>query len=128
MGGCNSMLSIGKNIQKHRKLAHLSQEKLAELAGLNEKSIHFYETNKRHVPSQYLMPIAKALNIGVEKLFEDTESSKNDEKEPRKDLIALIDELETKCQQEMRRIIHDNFDKIRNELRDNLHIDLNEKK
>ena len=41
------MRTIGQNIRYYRKQRGYSQEKLAEMADLNDKLICFYETGKR---------------------------------------------------------------------------------
>ena len=60
------MASIGENIRKLRKARGLTQEQLAELTGINEKSISFYENGSRNVPSDCLFPFADALGVSVE--------------------------------------------------------------
>ncbi len=44
------MRTIGQNIRYYRCLHHLTQEKLAELADINEKSISAYENDTRIPP------------------------------------------------------------------------------
>ena len=69
------MASIGENIRKYRKAIHISQAKLAELAGIHEKAIYFYESGKRQVPSEFLKPIADVLGISVDKLLSTDEGN-----------------------------------------------------
>ena len=42
----NFKKQFGKRIQELRKLSNLSQEKLAEIAGLNTKTISYIENGK----------------------------------------------------------------------------------
>lgn len=51
----NSILEIfGRNVQKYRKERHLSQEKLAEYAGLHRTYIGMIErAEKKHNPHQH---------------------------------------------------------------------------
>lgn len=57
------MRTIGQNIRYYRHLRGLTQEKLAELAAINDKLISFYETDKR-LPSIYtLIEIADETHI-----------------------------------------------------------------
>ena len=51
------MRTIGQNIRYYRKLRGYSQEKLAEMADINEKLIGFYETGKRIPPVINLVAI-----------------------------------------------------------------------
>ena len=64
---------IGSNIKRFRKARWLSQEKLAELADINEKLISFYENGTRNIPSRNLAPIAKALGVTVDELCGNTQ-------------------------------------------------------
>ena len=62
------MRTIGANIRYYRCLHHLSQEKLAELADINEKSISAYENNTRIPPIFTLLEIAQALGVTMKQL------------------------------------------------------------
>ena len=62
------MRTIGANIRYYRCLHHLSQEKLAELADINEKSISAYENDTRIPPIFNLLEIAQALGVTMEQL------------------------------------------------------------
>ena len=62
------MRTIGENIRYYRKRRNLTQEKLAELADINEKLISFYETGKRNTPIINLISIAEALNVTLDEL------------------------------------------------------------
>ena len=73
------MASIGENIRKLRKARGLTQEQLAELTGINEKSISFYENGSRHVPSDCLLPFADALGVNVEVLLSRKNTTELDE-------------------------------------------------
>lgn len=57
------MRTIGQNIRYYRKNRGYTQEKLAELADINEKLIGFYETGKRIPPVINLVAIAEALEV-----------------------------------------------------------------
>lgn len=60
--------AIGANIRYYRKLRGYSQEKLAELAEINEKLISFYETDSRTPPILNLIEIASALDVTLDEL------------------------------------------------------------
>ena len=62
------MRTIGANIRYYRCLHHLSQEKLAELADINDKLVGFYETGKRIPPVINLVAIAEALEVTMDQL------------------------------------------------------------
>ena len=62
------MRTIGQNIRYYRKLRGYSQEKLAEMADLNDKLIGFYETGKRIPPVINLVAIAEALEVTMDQL------------------------------------------------------------
>lgn len=60
--------TIGATIRYYRKLRGYSQEKLAELAEINEKLISFYETDSRTPPIFNLIEIATALDVTLDEL------------------------------------------------------------
>lgn len=62
------MRTIGQNIWYYRKLRGYSQEKLAEMADINDKLIGFYETGKRIPPVINLVAIAEALEVTMDEL------------------------------------------------------------
>lgn len=62
------MRTIGQNIRYYRKLRGYSQEKLAEMADINDKLVGFYETGKRIPPVINLVAIAEALEVTVDEL------------------------------------------------------------
>lgn len=62
------MRTIGQNIRYYRCLHHLTQEKLAELADINEKSISAYENDTRIPPIFNLLVIAQALGVTMKQL------------------------------------------------------------
>ena len=60
----NSILEIfGRNVQKYRKEQRLSQEKLAEYAGLHRTYIGMIERAEKNITLVNIEKIAKALNI-----------------------------------------------------------------
>lgn len=62
------MRTIGQNIHYYRKKRGYSQEKLAEMADINDKLIGFYETGKRIPPVINLVAIAEALEVTMDQL------------------------------------------------------------
>lgn len=59
------------NVQKRRKELGLSQEKLAERAGLHRTYIGMIERSEKNITLLNIARIAKALDIEIQKLFED---------------------------------------------------------
>ena len=60
---------LGKNIQKYRKLNKITQEKLAEIVGIEINSISSIETGKYFPSPENLLKISKALDISLSNLF-----------------------------------------------------------
>lgn len=61
---------FGKNVQRYRKAAGLTQEKLGELTGLDRGYISGVERGVRNPAIQNIEKIAKALKIKPAQLFE----------------------------------------------------------
>ncbi len=57
------MVLFGNNVQKYRKEMHLSQEKLAEFAGLHRTYIGMIERAEKNITIVNMEKIAKALNV-----------------------------------------------------------------
>lgn len=56
-------LTVGNNIRKYRKILNISQEELAERAGLHRTYIGGIERGERNITLDSLQVIANALNI-----------------------------------------------------------------
>lgn len=63
------LLLFGQNVQKYRKKRNLSQEKLAELAGVHRTYIGMIERAEKNITLCNIEKIAKALNIEIKELF-----------------------------------------------------------
>ena len=85
---------LGKRIQEIRKSKKLTQEKLAELIGLDTPNLSNIERGKRFVTSETLEKIIKALNVSEKELFD------FDHIKSREELITsinnILSETETK--------------------------------
>ena len=57
------MVLFGSNVQKYRKEMHISQEKLAEFAGLHRTYIGMIERAEKNITIVNMEKIAKALNV-----------------------------------------------------------------
>lgn len=60
---------IGNNVQKYRKELGLSQERLAELAGVHCTYIGMVERAEKNITLCNIEKIAKALNVEIKDLF-----------------------------------------------------------
>ncbi|KAA6334494.1 HTH-type transcriptional regulator SutR [termite gut metagenome] len=66
-----SILEIfGENIQKYRKEKQISQEKLAELAGVHRTYVGMIERAEKNITLRNMEKIAKALNVEIKDLLE----------------------------------------------------------
>lgn len=61
--------NLGENIQKYRKLNHITQEKLAEMIDIEINSISSIERGKYFPSPENLTKIAAALNVSLPDLF-----------------------------------------------------------
>lgn len=64
------LLLFGHNVQKHRLRQRLSQEKLAELAGVHRTYIGMIERAEKNITLCNIEKIAKALNIRIQELLQ----------------------------------------------------------
>ncbi|MDO5437821.1 MAG: helix-turn-helix transcriptional regulator [bacterium] len=60
---------LGSNIRKYRKLNNITQEKLAELIGVEINSISSIETGRYFPTPENLVKISNALQISLSELF-----------------------------------------------------------
>lgn len=63
------LLRFGKNVQEYRKAQQLSQEQLAELAGVHRTYIGMIERAEKNITLCNIERIAKALKLGIKDLF-----------------------------------------------------------
>lgn len=63
------LLRFGKNVQKYRKAQHLSQERLAELAGVHRTYVGMIERAEKNITLCSIEKIANALNISPKDLL-----------------------------------------------------------
>ncbi|MDE5568399.1 MAG: helix-turn-helix domain-containing protein [Muribaculaceae bacterium] len=71
MSKASILLLFGSNVQKYRKELKLSQEKLAELAGVHRTYIGMIERAEKNITLCNMEKIAKALNIPVAQLLQE---------------------------------------------------------
>jgi transcriptional regulator with XRE-family HTH domain len=86
---------FGLNVQKYRKLRKITQEKLAEIVGVDSTSISSIETGKYFVSADNLLKIANALNVEVSELFEmeNVETAEN----LYNDIIFILESYKDDC-------------------------------
>ena len=65
------LLMFGKNVQKIRKIRHLSQEQLAELAGVHRTYIGMIERAEKNITLCNIERIANGLNVPIIDLLSD---------------------------------------------------------
>ena len=70
---------FGQNVQKYRKYRNLTQEKLAEIVGVDVTSISAVETGKYFPSADNLVKIVEALDLQFVDLFEFESLKSNDE-------------------------------------------------
>ena len=63
------LLQFGQKVQEIRKSRNLSQEKLAELAGVHRTYIGMIERAEKNITLCNIEKIAKALNTDIKSLF-----------------------------------------------------------
>ncbi len=65
------LILFGRNVQKHRKRQKLSQENLAELAGVHRTYIGMVERAEKNITLCNMEKIADALKISISELLTD---------------------------------------------------------
>ena len=79
---------FGQNVQKYRKPRNLTQERLAELVGVDVTSISAVETGKYFPSADNLSRIVEVLQVQFSDLFEFDSLRSNDE--VFEDIISII--------------------------------------
>lgn len=64
-----NLLSFGCKVRDKRKYIKLSQEELAELAGVHRTYIGMVERGEKNISLLNILKIAKALNVDIGDLF-----------------------------------------------------------
>ncbi len=65
------LIKFGKKVKAERHKQHLSQEKLAEIAGVHRTYIGMIERAEKNITLTNIAKIAAALNITIEELFKE---------------------------------------------------------
>ncbi|KAA6333459.1 HTH-type transcriptional regulator SinR [termite gut metagenome] len=69
MNSRNILEIFGENVQKYRKEQQLSQEKLAEIAGVHRTYIGMIERAEKNITLRNMEKIAKALKVEIKDLL-----------------------------------------------------------
>ena len=64
------LMLFGRNVQKYRKEQGLSQEKLAELAGLHRTYIGMIERAEKNITLCNIQKVAQALKVRIQDLLQ----------------------------------------------------------
>lgn len=68
-------VSFGRGVRRHRQRAGLTQERLAELAGLHPTYVSMVETAKKVPTLEAALRLAKGLGMKLSKLVAEAETS-----------------------------------------------------
>ena len=70
MSSENILEIFGRNVQKYRKEKEISQEKLAEIAGVHRTYVGMIERAEKNITLRNMEKIANALNLKIKDLLE----------------------------------------------------------
>jgi len=70
MSSKNILEIFGRNVQKYRKEKEISQEKLAEIAGVHRTYVGMIERAEKNITLRNMEKIANALNVKIKDLLE----------------------------------------------------------
>ena len=63
------LLAFGQRVQELRKKRNLSQEQLADMAGVHRTYIGMVERAEKNITLRNIKKIAKALGVNIKELF-----------------------------------------------------------
>ena len=63
------LLAFGQRVQELRKKRNLSQEQLADMAGVHRTYIGMVERAEKNITLRNIKKIAKALDVNIKELF-----------------------------------------------------------
>lgn len=98
-------ISLGRQIRRQRQMMNMTQERLAEKAGISASFLGHIERGSRKASLETLINIANALNVGTDKLLIDSLNLRYD--------IENIDALDANKRhllQEVLRVLQDNVE------------------
>ena len=98
---------FGRNVQKYRKLAGLTQEQLSEKLGISQKHLSIVETGTQFASASLIARISNTLGVPPGDLFGGTTS------EIKREIEKMRDEIMAIVANEMRRQNDALFERIR---------------
>ena len=69
MSSKNILEIFGGNVQKYRKVKQISQEKLAEIAGVHRTYVGMIERAEKNITLRNMEKVAKALEVKIADLL-----------------------------------------------------------
>ena len=87
----NLKQAFGKNVQKYRKLRGYTQEKLAEMVGIDATSISSIETGKFFPTADNIQKISNSLELKIETLF--NFNNNKSEEEVYREILGILKDL-----------------------------------
>ena len=105
---------IAGNVKKYRKLRHLTQESLAEMADVSNTYIANIECGQTWVSDKTLEKIASALHIEEYLLFipEQVNTTDLDSIEKRQELIEYLSERQSELGNYIKKFFSDTFEYV----------------
>lgn len=76
------MPSVGDRIREVREHRRITQDRLAEMAGISKGFLSDVENDKRNISSEYLLRIANSLGTSVDYLLKGESSAETLQREP----------------------------------------------
>ena len=95
---------LGRVLAKARQDAGLSQLQVANLLGVDYKTISAYEKGRRRIPGIYLLKLAKKLNVSLDKIL-GLEFPKIDGRTRKAFLLKILDEIDNFSQEDQKVIL-----------------------
>lgn len=96
-------VSLGRQIRRQRQMMNMTQERLAEKAGISASFLGHIERGSRKASLETLINIANSLNVGTDKLLIDSLNLRYDIQD-----IDALDASKRHILQEVIRVLQDN--------------------
>jgi transcriptional regulator with XRE-family HTH domain len=95
-----------RNMKKYRKIAGISQEKLAELCNASHSYIRQIECGSRYPSFSFIGKLASALGIQASFLF-------SDESDEEKNVVLQKEEIESELIENLAKSVHSAFSRLK---------------
>lgn len=98
---------MGARIAELRKKAGLSQPELAEIIGIPQRTVSFYERDAQDIPAGLVPILAKALDVSVEEVLgmNETATKKRGPKSQLERQLEVVAELPRHQQQQILNVV-----------------------